>query len=261
MEGADGSADGVGVPYEDASVPKVVASGEVVLGGSEVGLFLEGFYLIYLICVGWGGSSNITIACLWAAGLDANGHNGFFVGCVAQSLAQYSLKLRGIDDKGIGGGHHDVSIGVLFLDFPASISDAGGGVACLWLCQYVIYWHVRYLLLDNANVFLVGDHPHVLYWADGLQTVDGELDEGTAHAHDIDELFGVAGGGHGPETAADAACHDDYLCIVVIMHYIVILSLSLLKELFCLKLSHPSLPLKKAPPFSPSLSFLRNERM
>ena len=33
LEGADGSTDGVDVPYEDASVPVVVASGKVVLGG------------------------------------------------------------------------------------------------------------------------------------------------------------------------------------------------------------------------------------
>ena len=74
------------------------------------------------------------------------------------------------------------------------------------------------MFLDNADIFLVGHHPHVLYWADGLQTVHGELDEGTSHAHDIDELLGVAGGGHGPEAAADAAGHDDDLYIVEINH-------------------------------------------
>lgn len=83
---------------------------------------------------------------------------------------------------------------------------------------YIIYWHIRDLFLDNADIFLVGDHPHVLYWADGLQTVHGELNEGAAHTHDIDELLGVAGGGHGPEAAADAAGHDDDLCVGVIAH-------------------------------------------
>lgn len=191
-----------------------------MLGGSEVGLFLEGFYLIYLICIGWGGSSNITIACLWTAGLDANGHNGFFVGCIAQCLAEDTLIFGCVYDQGIGGGYNDVGIGVLLLDFPTSVSDAGGGVASLRLGENIVCRHVRYLLLDDADIFLVGHHPHVLYWADGLQTVHGELDEGTSHAHDIDELLGVTGGGHGPETAADATGHDDDLCIVVIMHYI-----------------------------------------
>ena len=75
-----------------------------------------------------------------------------------------------------------------------------------------------YLLLDNADVFLVGHHPHVLYWADGLQTVHGELDEGKSHAHHVDELLGVVGGGHGPETAANAASHDYDLSVVEFIH-------------------------------------------
>ena len=58
----------------------------------------------------------------------------------------------------------------------------------------------------------------MLYWADGLQTVHGELDEGTAHAHDINELLWVIGGGHWPEAATDAASHDDDLCVGVIAH-------------------------------------------
>ena len=134
LEGADGSADGVDVPYEDAGIPIVVASGKVVLGGGEVGLFLEGFYLIYLVCVGGGGCSDIAIACLWAAGLDADGNNGFFVGCIAQCLAEHSLILRGIDDQGIGWCHYDVGIRMLLLDLPAGISNTWSGIASLRLC-------------------------------------------------------------------------------------------------------------------------------
>ena len=97
---------------------------------------------------------------------------------------------------------------MLLLDFPTSVSNAGGGVACLWLGEDIICGHVRNLLLDNADVFLVGDHPHVLHRADGLEAVDGELDEGTSHAHHVDELLGVVGGGHGPKATANAASHN-----------------------------------------------------
>ena len=194
LESADGSADGVDVPHEDASVPIVVASGKVALGGCEVGLFLEGFYLIYLVCVGGGGSSDIAIACLWSAGLDADGDDGFFVGGIAECLAEDALIFRGIDDEGIGGSHYDVGIGVLLLYLPAGVGDAGCCVACLWLGEYVICGHVRYLLLDDADVFLVGHHPHVLHRADGLEAVDRKLDEGTSHAHHVDELLWVIGG-------------------------------------------------------------------
>lgn len=101
---------------------------------------------------------------------------------------------------------------MLLLDFPTSVSNAGGGVACLWLGENIVCRHVRYLLLDDADVFLVGDHPHVLHRADGLEAVDGELDEGTSNAHHIDKLLGVVGGGHGPKATANAASHYDYLC-------------------------------------------------
>lgn len=52
-----------------------------------------------------------------------------------------------------------------------------GGIACLRFGKDVVNGHVRDLLLDNADVFLVGHHPHVLYRTDGLEAVDGELDE------------------------------------------------------------------------------------
>ena len=66
---------------------------------------------------------------------------------------------------------------MLLLYLPASVGDAGGGVACLGFGEDIVNGHVRDLLLDNADVFLVGDHPHVLHGADGLQAVYGELDE------------------------------------------------------------------------------------
>lgn len=212
MEGADGSANGVDVPHEDAGVPIVVACGEVVLGGGEVGLLLEGFYLIYLVHVREVGCGDVAIACFGAAGLDANGHDGFFVGSIVQSLAEDALIFDCVDDQGIGWCHHDVGIGVLLQDFPTSIGDAGGGIACLWFGENIVYRHVRYLLLDDADVFLVGDHPHILYRTDRFQSVNGELYEGTSHAHHVNELLGVVGGGHGPKATANAASHYDDLC-------------------------------------------------
>lgn len=177
MEGADGSTDGVDVPDEDAGVPVVVAGREVLLGGGEVGLFLEGFHLIYLVHVSWFGSGNVAVAGLGAAGLDADGDDNFLVGGIAECLSEDTLILGGVDDEGIGGGYHDVGIVMLLLDLPTSVGDAGGSVACLGFGEDIINGHVRDLLLDNADVFLVGDHPHVLNGTDGLEAVDGELDE------------------------------------------------------------------------------------
>ena len=182
------------VPHEDAGVPVVVASREIVLGGDEVGLLLEGFHLIYLVYSRGGGSSDVTVTSFGATWLDANGNDGVLIGSIAQCLAQYSLILRGINDQGIGWCHHDVGIGVLLLYLPAGVSDAGGGVACLGFGEDIVNGHVRDLLFDNADVFLVGDHPHVLDRTDWLQSIYCQLNEGTSHAHHINELLWVIGG-------------------------------------------------------------------
>lgn len=109
---------------------------------------------------------------------------------------------------------------MLLLDLPASVGDTGGGIASLGFGENIVNRHVRDLLLDNADVFLVGDHPHVFHRADGLEAVDGELDERTSNAHHINELLGVVGGGHGPKPATNATSHNNYLYIVV--HFVFI---------------------------------------
>ena len=109
---------------------------------------------------------------------------------------------------------------MLLLDLPTGISNTWSGIASLGFGENIVNGHVRDLLLDNADVFLVGDHPDVLHGADGLEAVDGELDEGTSNAHHVNELLGVVGGGHGPEAATNAASHNNYLYIVV--HFVFI---------------------------------------
>lgn len=91
MEGADGSADGVDVPHEDTGVPVVVASREVLLRGGEVGLFLEGFHLIYLVNVRGLGSGDVAVASLGATGLYADSDDDLLVRCIAECLAEDTL--------------------------------------------------------------------------------------------------------------------------------------------------------------------------
>ena len=91
MEGADGSADGVDVPHEDAGIPVVIASREVLLGGGEVGLFLEGFHLIYLVYVREVGCGDVAIACFGATRLDADGNDSFLVGGIVECLVEDAL--------------------------------------------------------------------------------------------------------------------------------------------------------------------------
>ena len=72
---------------------------------------------------------NIAIACFRAAWLDTDGNDGVLIGSITQCLAEPSLILRGIDDKGIGWCHHDVGIRMLLLDLPAGISNTWSGIA------------------------------------------------------------------------------------------------------------------------------------
>ena len=62
-----------------------------MLSGGKVGLFLEGFHLIYLVHVSGFGSSDVAVACLGAAGLDADSDDDFLVGSIAECLAEDTL--------------------------------------------------------------------------------------------------------------------------------------------------------------------------
>lgn len=202
-----------------------------MLSGGKVGLFLEGFHLIYLVHVSGFGSGDVAVAGLGASGLDADGDDSFLVCCIAECLAEDTLIFRGVDDQGIGWCHNDVSIRMFLLNLPTGISNTWSGIASLGFGENIVNRHVKDLLLDNADIFLVGDHPHVLHGADGLEAVDGELDERTSHAHHVNELLGVVGGGHGPEAATDATSHNNYLRIVV-HNFLFIRYLSIIIKLF-----------------------------
>ena len=62
LEGTDSLADGLNVPYEDASIPIVIASGKILFSSLQVWLLLEGFHLIDFIYRCWLGCGNIAIA-------------------------------------------------------------------------------------------------------------------------------------------------------------------------------------------------------
>ena len=53
LEGTDCLADGINVPYEDAGIPIVIASGNVLLSSLQVWLFLESFHLVDFIYGCW----------------------------------------------------------------------------------------------------------------------------------------------------------------------------------------------------------------
>ena len=68
--------------------------------------------------------------------------------------------------------------------------------------------NARELFLYDVDILCVGNYPEVLNGADSLETVNGELNQGSSAAKDVDELLGVFWGAQWPEAAAYAASHD-----------------------------------------------------
>ncbi len=208
----DAVGDGLDIPDEDAGIPEVVACLEVVLGGCEVGLFLEGADLADFTADGLG-CFDIAITSLGTGRTDANGDDGWFVCREGEGVLDDALELNGVHHDGIGRGHGDIGCGVFLADAPAGPGDAGGGVACCGFGQDMVGGDVGELLLDDLYVGGISHNPEIAHGTDVLEAVHGELDEGTATAEDVDELLGVFGGAEGPEAAADAAGHDDYVSV------------------------------------------------
>lgn len=125
---------------------------------------------------------------------DTDRYNRFLIESIALCLAQYSLILCGIDYQSIGWCHYNVPFRMRLLYLPVSIGDTRCSIASFRFCQYIIYWHIRDLLLDNANVFLVCHYPHVFDRTDWFQSIYCQLNKGTTDTHHINEQLWVIGG-------------------------------------------------------------------
>ena len=111
--------------------------------------------------------------------------------------------------------HHNIGFGVLFLDSPTHVCYAWSGVAAAWFAKDMFCRNLRQLLVNDVRIFGIGYHPDVVWVADAFKTVNGELQQRAAYTQHVDKLFGPFCCAHGPEAAADAACHDDKVVSVV----------------------------------------------
>ena len=98
-----------------------------------------------------------------------------------------------MNTQSIGWCHYYVCFRMLLLYLPTSRGDTRDSIANLWFCKYIIYWHIWDLFLDNADIFLVCHHPHILYGTDWLQSIYCQLNKGTSDSHHINELLWVIG--------------------------------------------------------------------
>ena len=62
----------------------------------------------------------------------------------------------------VAGGDNDVGLGVVALDAPRNVCDAGSRVASAGLTENVVGGHVGQLFFHDVSIHLVGNHPDVI---------------------------------------------------------------------------------------------------
>lgn len=202
------------VPYKNTGIPIEMSVVKVVLGCFPIGLLLEGNYLGDAFDYGSFHGLNIAVAGFGPVGLDADGDNGVSLLRKGESQTDAPLEFGGVNDQGIGRSHYNIGLGVLFFYLPAGVGNARGRVAGCGFGQYVFFGNLGQMLFYYLYIVLVGYYPDMFLRTETLETFDCHLDKTFTHAHDIDKLLGIVRGAERPETAANAAGHDDKMCIV-----------------------------------------------
>ena len=115
----------------------------------------------------------------------------------------------------VAGGNHHLGIGVDCLDVVGCPCDTGRRVASCGFQQYLFALDFRQLLLDEGLVALVGNQDDVVDGNDALEAVECHLQQASACAEEVDELFGLGGFAEGPKTATHTPAHDDAVSVIV----------------------------------------------
>ena len=156
---------------------------------------------------------NVAIARLRTRWLHAQCDDGIGIAGKLHAVVDDALEFLHIHHNMVGGSHHDVGLRVFLLDAPRYVGYAGGGVAPAWLAENVRFWHVGQLSLHNVGIFLIGHHPDVFRGNQVAKAFYCQLKEGLAYTKYVNELFGLLGSAHGPETATHASGHNNQMIV------------------------------------------------
>ena len=113
----------------------------------------------------------------------------------------------------VGWGDDDVDFLAAALDVIGRVGDARCGVSSCRLAQHLVGLEHGQVLQNELFVGLVGHHEEILVGDDGAETLVGATDEAFARAQYVEELLGIVVLAEGPETASDAAGHDDAVVV------------------------------------------------
>ena len=199
-------------PDEDTGVPEIVAGREILLGRLQVRLLLElGDFDDFVFGDAFG--TYIAVTCLGTGWMDTDGHNGAVAIYGIQRLGDHLGELLGLEDYGVGRSHDDIGVRMVDGNLAASVCDTRGSVASYGLGKDLVGRNLRQLLADDVHVFFGSYDPETLRLADRQETVHRHLDQGPPDSKDIDELLRHFRRADRPQTAPNAACHYDDLCI------------------------------------------------
>ena len=109
-------------------------------------------------------------------------------------------------------------------DMCRRICDTRRRVTSCRLAQHLLLLHVRYLLQDDLLVGYVRHDEHVLYRHQRTKSIHRHLQQTATRTKEVQKLLRLVLATVWPETAADAACHDHAIVVLllVIHRYIVI---------------------------------------
>ena len=208
-EGVD---DGAYTPDEDAGIPEVRLVADVFHSLLLAGFLTERIhpedFLVARAARGEIGL-NIAVASFGTCGLHAKRYDGIGLARELHALVDHTAELFTVDHDMIAGRHHHVGLGVFLLDAPTDVGDAGGRVAAARLTKHVSGRHLGQLLAHDVGILLVGHHPHVLRVANAFETIKRQLEKRAPYSQHINKLLGLLGGAHRPETASNAAGHNN----------------------------------------------------
>ena len=197
---------------EDAAVPEEVLTTDITFGRSYVGLLVEGIHTEHLTIAGTRLAEirlDVAITCLRTCRVHAKREYGIGLDRERQGRLDDTPELCRIKYDMIGRRNDNVSSWVLLLDAPAGIGNAGSSIPSAGFEEDVILRQLRKLLGYDISVSGTRDDPYILRRTNIAESVECELQQRASTTQDIDELLGLLWSTHWPETASDAACHDD----------------------------------------------------
>ena len=176
-EGIDNRTD---VPDEDACIPEVIVLLDILLGCGSIRFLFEGVHSEDALVAQRAGREvglNIAVSRFGAGGLNAQCDDGIGLGGEAEAAGDDALKFGYIHHYVVTGSDNDVGLGILRLDSPADVCNAGSCIAPAWFAEDVACRHLGQLLSDNVCITFVGDNPHVFGKADSLESLHGQLEK------------------------------------------------------------------------------------